>query len=79
VGRAPSSIVGWADREFEVRLLCERDPTFRVIVEDYEEAADALAHWEQLCGPGDRRTADYREIVEELERELLARLGPRRD
>jgi hypothetical protein len=78
VDRAPSFIARWADREIEIRLLCARDPTFLSILEDYDEAVGALAHWEQAAGPGDQRTTDYREIAEELERELLARLGPQR-
>jgi hypothetical protein len=76
VDPAPSFIARWADREFEIRLLRARDPTFLAILEDYEEAAEAHAHWAAAAGPADQRTADYHEIVKELERELLARLGP---
>ncbi|MGI1661743.1 hypothetical protein ACRDNQ_05845 [Palleronia sp. KMU-117] len=74
--RTRSFIARWAEREFEIRLLCARDPTFRATLEDYEEAADAHAHWAAVAGPADQRTNDFHEIVEELERELLARLGP---
>jgi hypothetical protein len=76
VERPGSFIARWTEREFEIRLLCARDPTFRAILEDYEEAVDAHAHWAAVAGPSDQRTADFHQIVQELERELLARLGP---
>jgi hypothetical protein len=76
VERPRHFIARWVEREAEIRLLCARDPTFLAILEDYEEAAGARAHWAAMAGPADQRTADLQEIVQELEQELLARLGP---
>ena len=61
--------------EFEIRRRCSHDPEFRAICEDYAAATVALAHWEK-----DRSKAeDYRQLIRELEDEILEHLtNPRR-
>lgn len=60
----------FTEHEFEVRRRCARDPEFRAICEDYAAATSALAHWEK-----DRSKAeDYRQLVRELENEILEHL-----
>jgi hypothetical protein len=59
--------------EFNVRRLYARDENFRAICTDYEEAAKALRRWQQV-GDGDRRAAEYAQMMEELLTEILSRL-----
>ena len=57
----------------KIRRLHARDPDFRSICDDYGLAQRALKHWEavgQAAPPG--RVEEYREIVQELEAEVLA-------
>jgi hypothetical protein len=63
------------EHEFEIRRRYARDPEFRAICEDYSAATRALLYWEK-----DRSKAeDYRQLIRELEDEILAHLtDPRR-
>jgi hypothetical protein len=55
-----------------IRALQARDPSFRSICEDYDEAQRALKHW-QAAGQGTpERVAEYRQMLTELEVEALA-------
>jgi hypothetical protein len=62
-------------RELEIRRRCARDPTFREICEDYGEALQALRHWEAAGPAGAARANDYRQMLQELEAEILGILG----
>jgi hypothetical protein len=74
VGRLPQ-------RELEIRRRCARDPHFRSICADYEEAACARRYWEKVAQKGDRKKEAYRNVEEyanflgELEAEILAYLN----
>jgi len=70
------SIVGrFPQRELDIRRRCARDPHFKSICADYEEATAALHHWQQVANDGDRRAAEYAAFVEELEAEVLDQLN----
>ncbi len=69
-----SMIRRFSKHEFEIRSRCARDPEFRAICEDYAVATRALARWEK-----DRLKAeDYRQLIRELEDEILAHLADSR-
>jgi hypothetical protein len=55
-----------------IRRLRARDPNFRSICDDYDEAQRALKHWEAAGQAAPGRVEEYREIVRELEAEALA-------
>jgi hypothetical protein len=55
-----------------IRRLQARDPVFRSICDDYGEAQRALEHWETAGQVAPERVAEYRQIVAELEAEVLA-------
>lgn len=59
--------------------LCERmlvDQEFRSLCEDYGEAVEAVRYWEQSRHQHrEARSEEFRDLVVELEREILAELG----
>jgi hypothetical protein len=55
-----------------IRRLHARDPDFRSICDDYDDAQRALKHWEAAGRAAPERVAEYREILKELEEEALA-------
>ena len=59
-------------RELETRRRCARDPNFVEVCEHYGEALQALRHWEGAGPAGAARAEEYRQILEELEAEMLA-------
>jgi uncharacterized protein YdcH (DUF465 family) len=56
----------------KIRRLQARDPDFRSICDDYDDAQRALKHWEAAGQAAPERVAEYREILKELEAEVLA-------
>ena len=66
--------------ELNIRRLCCRDVKFKAVCEDYEEAADALRHWQGVAGEGDakvgEKVGEYEEFLAELEVEILSYLNP---
>ncbi|MGH6916534.1 MAG: hypothetical protein ACREJ0_02415 [Geminicoccaceae bacterium] len=58
-----------------IRRLQARDPSFRLICDDYGAAQRALQHWEAAGQAAPGRVAEYRQILTELEAEALAILG----
>ena len=56
----------------KIRRLKARDPDFRSICDDYDDARRALKHWEAAGQAAPERVAEYREILKELEEEVLA-------
>ncbi|MGE3990843.1 hypothetical protein [Pseudorhodoplanes sp.] len=69
-----SIVARFPGREFEIRQRCIRDPEFRSVCADYEEAAAALQHWQKAEAEADRRVEEYRSLLEELGAEILAQL-----
>jgi len=69
------------DRELEIRRLTARDPQFRAICHDYQEAAAALHRWRQAAAtgrqPDELQVRDYERLLTELEAEILAELQDR--
>lgn len=55
-----------------IRQLKARDPDFRSICDDYDDARRALKHWEAAGQAAPERVAEYRESLKELEEEVLA-------
>jgi hypothetical protein len=55
-----------------IRRLQARNPDFRSICDDYDDAQRALKHWEAAGQVAPERVAEYRQIVAELEAEALA-------
>lgn len=68
-------IIGrFREHEFEIRYRYARDPEFRAICDDYAVATRALAHWKK----DHSKAEDYRQLIRELEDEVLEHLtGPR--
>jgi hypothetical protein len=56
----------------KIRRLQARNPDFRSICDDYEDAWRALKHWEAAGDAAHERVAEYRQILKELEGEVLA-------
>lgn len=52
--------------ELAVRRLCNNHPAFVSLCEDYATACCALDHWQADAD----KAADYRAVIEELEREI---------
>jgi hypothetical protein len=55
----------------KIRRLQARNPNFRSICDDYDDAQRALKHWEAAGQAAPERVVEYREIVAELEAEAL--------
>jgi hypothetical protein len=55
----------------KIRQLQARDPDFRSICDDYDDAQRALKYWEGAAQVAPGRVAEYREILAELEAEAL--------
>ena len=55
-----------------IRRLRAHDASFRSICGDYGEARRALKHWEAAAPAAPERVAEYRQILSELEAEVLA-------
>jgi hypothetical protein len=75
-----SIVARFPQRELEIRRRFVRDPHFRSICTDYEEATRALRHWQQAIKQGDReggrKAEEYKNLLIELEKEILAYLSP---
>jgi hypothetical protein len=56
----------------KIRRLQGRDPDFRSICDDYDDAQRALKYWEAAGQAAPERVAEYREMLAELEAEALA-------
>ena len=55
-----------------IRRLMVSNTGFRAICDDYAAAAAALRHWEAMSGQlSEERQAEYRALVQSLEREIL--------
>ncbi len=57
--------------EFAIRRLYLRDPEFRAVCDDYSEVQHALEHWQAADQAVPGRTAEYRQMLAELEAEAL--------
>ena len=56
----------------KIRRLQARDPDFRSICDDYDDAWRALKHWQAAGQAAPERVAEYRQMLTELEAEALA-------
>ena len=70
--RSRLSLAGSRSTRRAIRRLHARDPDFRSICDDYGLAQRALKHWEAVGQAAPGRVEEYREIVQELEAEVLA-------
>ncbi len=68
-------IAGLASRfprhELVMRRLHAHDQAFRAICEDYYEAMQALRHWQSAGTSSGDRVEQYREMLNDLESEVL--------
>ena len=62
-------------QELAIRRLCNRDPGFRSVCEDYDEAAAALLHWQEAGSCYADRTDEYRALLGKLEAEVMRALS----
>ena len=67
----------WPGRELELRRRSASDPGFDAVLSDYEEACAAYRHWLLAEPADDRKIADYRRIVSDLEEEIETHLAAR--
>jgi hypothetical protein len=56
----------------KIRRLRARDPDFRSICDDHEDARRALKRWQTAGQAAPERVAEYGEILKDLEEEALA-------
>ncbi len=61
--------------ELAMRRLYAADPTFRAICGDYDEALRALRYWQADGAHSGCRIEQYRELLDDLEREILNNIG----
>ena len=66
------------DRELEIHRLSGRSTEFASACEDFADALTAYDHWRAVGAAGEVRADEYRDLVEELAAELLARLDAER-
>ena len=59
--------------EWKIHQLLARDPDFRWLCEEHEEALRALEHFRAL-GPTHPRVTEYANLVKELEEDILREL-----
>jgi hypothetical protein len=73
-----SILARFPQREFDIRRRLARDPSFKSICSDYEDATKALRHWQRATKAGDPegggKVEDYNNLVIELEQEVLEHL-----
>jgi len=63
--------------ELGIRQLYDRDSKFREVCDDYEEVKHALEYWQASGHAVPGRTAEYRQMLKELEAEALEMLKAR--
>jgi len=61
--------------ELAMHRLYVADPTFRPICGDYDEALRALRYWQADSAYSDCRIEQYRELLDDLESEILDNIG----
>lgn len=69
-----SIVSRYPQRELEIRRLCSRDAGFQSVCRDYDQATSALHFWQQAEPASGPKTEHYRDFLEELETEILAKL-----
>ncbi|MBK3801141.1 hypothetical protein GAY33_18245 [Azospirillum brasilense] len=62
-------------RELDIRRRYGCDAQFRTVCADYEEATTAIRHWRSLAEQAGKKAEEYTGILQELEAEVLNRLG----
>jgi hypothetical protein len=76
-GAVPSSdllVSRFPRHEFAIRRLYVRDPEFRSVCDDYGAVQHALEHLPAADQAAPGRSAEYRQMLEELKAEALAML-----
>jgi hypothetical protein len=58
-----------------IRRLYAADARFRTICGDYDEALRALRYWQAAGASSDCRIEQYRELLDDLESEILNNIG----
>jgi crotonobetainyl-CoA:carnitine CoA-transferase CaiB-like acyl-CoA transferase len=64
------------DKSDNIALLLVMDPEFRAMCEDYDDCINALQYWDRSEVPeAASRVAEYRNLVRELEEEIIQALA----
>jgi hypothetical protein len=71
MARISTLVDRFPEYELAIHRLWTRDGEFRAICGDYEDAVAALRHWEDVEPPPGERAQEYRQLVSELEAEIL--------
>ena len=62
-----------------IERACAESSCFRSICEDFRECSEALIHWNKIISSeAGTRTEEYRELLRELEQEILGWLEVRK-
>ena len=59
-------------RELAIHRLCAREPEFRGLCNDYEEAVTAFRFWEAPENVDRGKADDFRRLAAEIEADILA-------
>ena len=62
--------------ELAIRRLYVRDPEFRSVCDDYADVERALEYWQAADPAVPERVTQYRQMLEELEAEVVTFLSP---
>lgn len=64
------------DEGDSIAILATMDPEFRAMCEDYDDCIEALRYWDWSQAPEAVSRADeYRNLVQELEKEIIQALS----
>ena len=58
--------------ELAIHRLYAREPEFRGLCNDYEEAVSALRYWEARKKVDEGKVADFRRLAAEIEADIVA-------
>ena len=74
-GKLAAVLKRFANRSSQIEQEILRNPEFRILCEDYGDAAEALEHWTKSTDRiAANRVAEYRALTEELELEICNHL-----
>jgi hypothetical protein len=59
-------------RELAIHRLHAREPEFRGLCNDYEEAVSALRYWETRKNVDEEKAGDFRRLAAEIEADIVA-------
>jgi hypothetical protein len=70
-GKLAAALKRFASRSVQLEQEVLKNPDFRLLCEDYGDAAEALERWSHSTDAmSPQRVLEYRRLVEELEKEI---------